>query len=62
MCEIHAFVVTDDKKKKIFESVTAAKVNGDEISLKNIYGEEKIIKARFKEYDMNSRMMMFESL
>ena len=60
MCEIHAFVITDNRKEKIFESVNAVKTDGDEISLKNIYGEEKIIRARFREYDMNSRMMLFE--
>lgn len=62
MCEIHAFVISDDRKEKIFESVNRVKTSGDEISLRNIYGEEKIIKARFLEYDMDSRMMLFKAL
>jgi len=62
MCEIHAFVVKDGQKEKVFESVNLVKTEGDEVSLVNIYGEEKTFKAKFKSYDNHNRMILFEPL
>ena len=60
MCEIHAFVIADDRKEKIFESVNIVKTEGDQVELINIYGEQKTITAKFKGYDNSNRMILFE--
>jgi len=62
MCEIHVFISKDGKNQKVFESVNLVKTEGDEVELINIYGEQKTIKAKFKGYDNNNRMILFEPL
>jgi len=62
MCDIHAFVAKDGEKKKVLESVKSVKSNGDEVSLMNIFGEEKTIRATFNSFDQNSRMILFDAV
>jgi len=62
MCEIHAFVLKNGRKEKIFESVNLVETEGDEVSLVNIFGEQKTFKGRFKNLDNNNRMILFEPI
>ena len=60
MCEIRAFVLTNGQEEKVFESVNIVRTDGDDVELINIFGEKKTLKARFKRYDNNNRMIVFE--
>ena len=62
MCEAHAYLLKNDVEKKLLESVDVVEFEGDEIKLVNIFGEQKILKARFTEYDSRKGKMVFESV
>ena len=62
MCEAHAFLLKNDKEEKILENVDQVEVEGDEIRMINIFGEQKILKARVKSYNGSEGKILFETL
>lgn len=62
MCEAHAYVLADGKEEKLLENVDELDVAGDEIRLVNIFGEQKIIRARIKSYNNAERKILLEAL
>ncbi|MBW1668813.1 MAG: CooT family nickel-binding protein [Deltaproteobacteria bacterium] len=62
MCEAHAFIVKDGEEKKLLESVDELQVEGDQIRMVNIFGEQKILKARIKSYNSTERKIVLEAV
>ena len=62
MCEAHAFILQDEREVKLLESVDELVVEGDEIRLINIFGEQKILKARVKGYSGSGRKILLEPI
>ena len=62
MCEAHAFILKDGEEEKILESVDLVELEGDEVRLVSIFGEQKTLKARLKLYDNTKRKIVFEPL
>jgi len=62
MCEAHAFILKDGEEKKVLESVDLVELEGDEVKLLSIFGEQKTLKARLKLYDNTKRKIVFEPL
>jgi predicted RNA-binding protein len=62
MCEAHAFVLQDEQEVKLLENVDELEVEGDEIRLINIFGEQKILKARVKGYSGSAGKILLEPL
>jgi predicted RNA-binding protein len=62
MCEAHAFIVNNDKEEMILENVDQVDIEGDEIRMINIFGEQKIIKARIKSYNGTKNRILLEPL
>jgi predicted RNA-binding protein len=62
MCEAHAFLLQEDREVKLLENVDELEVLGDEIRLINIFGEQKILKARVKGYSGSGRKILLEPL
>ena len=62
MCEAHAFLLKNDKEEKILENVDQVEVEGDEVRMINIFGEQKILKARVKSYNGSEGKILFEIL
>jgi len=62
MCEAHAFILQDEREVKLLESVDELEVDGDEIRLINIFGEQKILKARVKGYSGSGRKILLEPI
>jgi predicted RNA-binding protein len=60
MCEAHAFILKEGKEEKVLENVDLVKLEGDEVRLTNIFGEQKSLKARLRLYDNNERKILFE--
>jgi predicted RNA-binding protein len=60
MCEAHAFVLQGEKEIKLLENVDELEVEGDEIRLINIFGEQKMLKARVKSYSGSTRKILLE--
>ncbi|RLB32113.1 MAG: RNA-binding protein [Deltaproteobacteria bacterium] len=62
MCEAHAFILKDGEEKKLLESVDELQVEGDQIRMVNIFGEQKILKARIKSYNSTERKIVLEAV
>jgi predicted RNA-binding protein len=62
MCEAHAFVLKDGQEERLLESVDEVEVNGDEVRLVNIFGEQKIIKAKVQRYSNREGKIVLEAL
>jgi len=60
MCEANAFLMEHGKEEKILESVDELDIQGDEIRIVNIFGEQKILKAKFKSYSAAERKILLE--
>lgn len=60
MCEAHAFIVKDGREERILESVDLVELDGDEVKLVSIFGEQKTIKARLKRYNNREGKIVFE--
>ncbi len=62
MCEANAFVMEQGREEKILDSVDELDIRGDEIRIVNIFGEQKILKARFKSYSASDRKILLEPI
>jgi len=62
MCEAHAFILRDDAEERILENVDQVEVEGDEIRMINIFGEQKILKARIKSYNSTESKILLEAI
>jgi len=62
MCEAHAFMVQKGKEEKILENVDELHVEGEEVRMINIFGEQKIVKARIKSYNNSQGKIVLEPL
>ena len=62
MCEAHAFILKDGTEEQILESVDEVEVIGDEVRLVNIFGEQKIIKAKIQRYSNSEGKIVLEAL
>ena len=62
MCEAHAFVLRDGKEEMVLENVDLVDLEGDEVMLVSIFGEQKILKAKLKQYNNAERKILFEPI
>ena len=62
MCEAHAFILKDGEEEKVLESVDVVELEGNEVKLVSIFGEQKTLKARLKLYDNTRSKIVFEEL
>ena len=60
MCEAHAYILRDGKEVKLLENVDQVEVEGDEIKMVNIFGEQKILKARIRSYSNTDSKIVLE--
>ena len=60
MCEAHAFIIKDGKEEKVLENVDLVEMEGDEVRLINIFGEQRILKAKLKLYSNSEGKILFE--
>lgn len=62
MCEAHAFILNQGKEEVILENVDQVDIEGDEIRMINIFGEQKIIRARIRSYSGTKNKIVLEPL
>ena len=62
MCEAHAYIIKGDEEEKLLENVDQIDVEGDEVRLINIFGEQKIIRAKIKSYNNSESKIVLEAL
>lgn len=59
MCEAHAFILRDGKEEKIMESVDRIELEGEEVKLVSIFGEQKTLKGVLKSYHGSEGKIVF---
>ncbi|MCD6560475.1 MAG: CooT family nickel-binding protein [Deltaproteobacteria bacterium] len=62
MCEADAFILRDEKEEKVLENVDQVELDGDDVKLVSIFGEQKSMKAKFKIYNNSERKIVFEAI
>jgi predicted RNA-binding protein len=62
MCEANAFVLIDGKEEKLLENVDLVSLEGDDVKLVSIFGEQKTLKARLKQYNNTKGKIIFETV
>lgn len=62
MCEAHAYIIKGDGEEKLLENVDQIDVEGDEVRMINIFGEQKIIRAKIKSYNNSESKIVLEAL
>ena len=62
MCEANAFLLKEGKEDKIMENVDQLDVEGDEIRLINIFGEQKSVKAKIVSYNGSDSRILLEAV
>ncbi len=62
MCEAHAFILNDGKEEKLIENVDELEVEGDSIRMVNIFGEQKIVKAKVRSYHNRESKILLEPI
>ena len=61
MCEATAYVVKDGAEEMFFEDIDALEVNGDQITLINIFGESKAFNGIIKRFSLVDHRILLES-
>ena len=61
MCEANAFLLKDGIEEMVLDNVDQVDVDGDEIRLVNIFGEQKILKAKIKCYRNSDGKFILEA-
>jgi predicted RNA-binding protein len=60
MCEASAYLIKEGKEELLLESVDTLENQGDEISMVNIFGEQKRIKARIRTLSLVDHKIFLE--
>lgn len=61
MCEAHAYILKNGEEEMLLENVDQLEVEGEEIRMINIFGEQKIIKATIRSYNNTERKIVLEA-
>jgi predicted RNA-binding protein len=62
MCEANAFLLKDGQEEMILDNVDEVEVEGDQIRLVNIFGEQRTLKARIMGYNNREGKVLLEAL
>jgi len=62
MCEANAYLVEKDTETLVMESVDAVKPDGEGISLVNIFGDQKFLKARIHSLSLIDHKIYLEQI
>jgi predicted RNA-binding protein len=60
MCDLNAFVIRTGKEELVLESVDTVKIEGDKITLRSLFGEEKTLVGQIKEIQGLKRKIILE--
>lgn len=60
MCEAHAYMLRDATEEKILESVDLMELEGDNIHLVNIFGEQKTVRGKLTRYNNREGKIIIE--
>lgn len=60
MCEANAYVIKDGKEEIYLESVDILRPEGNQIYLRNIFGEQKVFRGKIKEMSLLNHKIILE--
>jgi predicted RNA-binding protein len=60
MCEINAFVLKNGVEELLLENVNVAKSEHGKVSLRNLFGEEKVFEGSIKEVSLVTNRIILE--
>ncbi len=60
MCELKAYVRTGDKEELILEAVNNVRTEGEEVVVRNLFGEEKRVRATLREVSLGKSRIVLE--
>jgi predicted RNA-binding protein len=62
MCDANAYLVREGVEEVLLESVDLVELDGDEAKLTSIFGEQKVLRARLRQFDNSRGKLLFEPL
>jgi predicted RNA-binding protein len=62
MCEATAYLLRDGQEKTVMEGVDILESEDDLLRLKDLYGEEKTLKAKIKGFSLVDHKILLEPL
>jgi predicted RNA-binding protein len=62
MCEAHAYILKSGEEQLVMENVDQLDVEGDDIRMINIFGEQKSVRARISKYNGSENRILLEAL
>ena len=62
MCEADAYILSKGGEEKLLENVDQVEVEGNEIKMVSIFGEQKVLKGRIKSYNNTDRKIILEAI
>ena len=60
MCDVNVFVVANGIEEKVLENVDLIEEVAEGMRLVNIFGEERILKAKMVHYNNSQKRMIFQ--
>ena len=61
MCEANAYLAKDGKEELLLEAVDVVENEGDQVRLANIFGEQKIVKAKIRSMSLVNHRILLEA-
>ncbi len=62
MCEANAYLMKGDKEELVLEAVDVLENEGDQLRVANIFGEQKILRARIRRMSLVDHKILLEEL
>ena len=62
MCEAHAYILRNGKEVRLLENVDQVELEGNEVRMVNIFGEQKMLKARIRSYSNTDSKIVLEDV
>ena len=62
MCDTNLYLIRDGQEKLLMENIDTIRRQEDKLVLRDIFGEEKTVKARFHEADMLHHRIVLEEI
>lgn len=60
MCEAHAYLASNADPEKIMENVVSLTYDGDELVLRDLFGDEQRVKATIREIALTEQRIFLE--
>jgi predicted RNA-binding protein len=60
MCDSNVYLVQDDKEELLMENLDFLRQEEDRVILRDIFGEEKTVQAKLKEFHLSKQRVILE--